>query len=210
MTSYRYLGDGVTNSNGVAHLDHDPQGNPINGYTGTGAGEVDVIASTDNPVSSGSIVSETYSIWDTLFFDNCTDDSKSSMWGVYKNTVSTPVFDNTGALIERTSTGNGFLFVGQSNETDKPFPLDFAVEFDVVEITGDVRFIPDSGSWEGIRNMSANDHYKIEFYTDHQVITKNNGTPVSYEKTNSGSFKVQFMFVGVSSIKLKNVKVYSI
>ena len=70
MTSYRYLGYGVTNSNGVAHLDHDPQGNPINGYTGTGAGEVDVIASTDNPISSGSIVSEPYNVWDTIFYDD--------------------------------------------------------------------------------------------------------------------------------------------
>lgn len=70
MTSYRYLGYGVTDSNGVAHLDHDPSGNPINGYIGTGAGEIDVIASTDNPISSSSIVSGTLNVWDTLFYDN--------------------------------------------------------------------------------------------------------------------------------------------
>ena len=78
MTSYRYLGYGVTNSNGVAHLDHDPQGNPINGYTGTGAGEVDVIASTDNPISSGSIVSETYEVLDCLYIDKCTSDDHAN------------------------------------------------------------------------------------------------------------------------------------
>ena len=74
MTSYRYLGYGVTNSNGVAHLDHDPQGNPINGYTGTGAGEIDVVASLDNPVESGSIVSGTLPIFDcVLVADALTD-----------------------------------------------------------------------------------------------------------------------------------------
>ena len=69
MTSYRYIGYGVTDSNGVAHLDHDPQGNPINGYTGTGAGEVDVIASTDNPITGSSIVSEIYGVFDTRWYD---------------------------------------------------------------------------------------------------------------------------------------------
>ena len=145
-----------------------------------------------------------------MFFDNCTDDSKASLWHPYRNTVSTPVFDNTGAFIERTSTGNGYLFVGQSNETNKPFSLDFAIEFDVVEITGDVRYYPDSGNWDTVRNISANDHIKIEFYTDKQIVTRNYGTPVETAHTNSGSFKAQFQFVGVGSIKLKNVKVYSI
>lgn len=77
MIIYRYIGYGVTNSNGVAHLDHDPQGNPINGYTGTGAGEVDVIASTDNPIIDGSIVSEPYEVIDALFFDDASTNRNS-------------------------------------------------------------------------------------------------------------------------------------
>lgn len=155
-------------------------------------------------------VSETYSIWDTLFFDNCTDDSKSSLWYVFRNTVSTPSFDSTGMFVERTQTGNGYLFVGQSNETDKPFALDFAIEFDVVEKTGDVRCLPDTNTFDSVNNLSANDHIKIEYYTDKQIVTRNNGTPVETAHTNSGSLKAQFQFVGVGSIKLKNVKVYSI
>lgn len=145
-----------------------------------------------------------------MFFDNCTDDSKSSLWYVYRNTVSTPSFDSTGMFVERTETGNGYLFVGQSTEGATPFSLDFAIEFDVVSITGDVRFNPGSGTWNAVSGMSANDHYKVEYYSNKQVITKNNGTPTEYTYTNSGNFKCQFQFVGVSSIKLKNVKVYSI
>ena len=60
MTTYKYLGYGVTDENGVAHLDHDANGDPLtHSYTGVGAGEIDVLASLDNPITSSSIVSET-------------------------------------------------------------------------------------------------------------------------------------------------------
>ena len=44
MTSYRYLGYGVTDSNGVAHLKKNAKDQDIDGYTGVGAGEIDIIA----------------------------------------------------------------------------------------------------------------------------------------------------------------------
>ena len=59
MSSYRYLGYGITNENGVAQLKYDENGDELeHSYTGVGAGEIDVLASLDYPVSSGSIVSE--------------------------------------------------------------------------------------------------------------------------------------------------------
>ena len=73
MANYRYLGYGITNEQGIATLDHDANGNPIDhSYTGTGAGEIDIVASLDDNthISERSIQSETYSLWDTLFFDN--------------------------------------------------------------------------------------------------------------------------------------------
>ena len=74
MTTYRYLGWGKTNENGIAKLDHNSEGQEIeHSYTGTGAGEVDVIASTDNPITSSSIVSETLPVLDTLLYDTGTD-----------------------------------------------------------------------------------------------------------------------------------------
>ena len=46
---YVYKGYGITNENGVAHLDHDANGDPINhSYTGVGAGEIDFVASLDD------------------------------------------------------------------------------------------------------------------------------------------------------------------
>lgn len=70
MTVYKYLGYGVTNESGVAKLDHDAQGQEIShSYTGVGAGEIDVVASLDNPVESGSIVSEPCNVLDCIKCD---------------------------------------------------------------------------------------------------------------------------------------------
>ncbi len=79
MTQYRYLGYGVTDENGIAKLDHDPQGNPItHSYTGTGAGKVDIVASLDDEIDDSSLVSETYSIMDCLFYDSGANDSTAT------------------------------------------------------------------------------------------------------------------------------------
>ena len=74
MSSYKYLGWGITDEHGVAHLDHDSEGQEIShSYVGVGAGEIDVVASLDNPVVEGSIVSEPLSVLDTLLYDTGTD-----------------------------------------------------------------------------------------------------------------------------------------
>lgn len=83
---YKYLGYGVTDSNGVAKLDHDAEGQELqHSYTGVGAGEIDVVASLDNPVESGSIVSETLSVMDTLLYDTGTDPSHNIWTGDTSN-----------------------------------------------------------------------------------------------------------------------------
>lgn len=71
MVNYKYLGYGITNNEGVACLDHDPNGNPkLHSYTGTGAGEIDIVASLDNPIVEGSLVSETYGLIDATYYNN--------------------------------------------------------------------------------------------------------------------------------------------
>ena len=109
MTVYKYLGYGVTNENGVAKLEYNSEGQKRDhSYTGVGAGEIDVIASTDNPITSGSIVSETFSVMDTLLYDTGTDPSHNIWTGSTSNltrgseysrleesTIGTPVQINT-------------------------------------------------------------------------------------------------------------------
>lgn len=71
MANYRYLGYGITDENGIATLDHDSNGDPIDhSYTGTGAGEIDVVASLDDDteISDSSILSETYEVCDCKYY----------------------------------------------------------------------------------------------------------------------------------------------
>ena len=98
MTNYNYLGYGVTNENGVAKLQYNSEGQKIgHSYTGVGAGEVDVVASLDNPVDESSIVSETYSVWDYLCYDGGVTGDKSNSWTASSGiTVQT---DDTGTLL---------------------------------------------------------------------------------------------------------------
>ena len=70
MANYRYLGYGITNEQGIATLDHDANGDPItHSYTGTGAGEIDIVASLDDTskISDSSIQSETYGVLDYFY-----------------------------------------------------------------------------------------------------------------------------------------------
>lgn len=89
--TYRYIGYGTTNANGIAVLDHDENGNTITGYTGTGAGKLDFIASTDNPLSEGSLQSEIYEVTDCVFKDIglTSTESTDSSWASSSTTTTT-------------------------------------------------------------------------------------------------------------------------
>ena len=120
MTSYRYLGYGTTDSNGVAHYT----------YTGTGAGEVDVIASLDNPISQGSIVSETLSIYDTLWYDTAITGTDKIWHNTDATTLSVDITP-TGTVLS-SSASNKRYYANNNNSYG-----DFTCEFEVVEHTAD-------------------------------------------------------------------------
>ena len=62
----RYLGYGYTNSQGIAKLEYDADGEPLtHSYTGVGAGKLDIVA------ESGSLQSESYAIYDCIVFVFC-------------------------------------------------------------------------------------------------------------------------------------------
>lgn len=68
--TYTYIGYGTTNSNGIAKLDHDANGNTLtHSYTGTGAGKIDIIASLDSTITENSITSNTYELLDCITQD---------------------------------------------------------------------------------------------------------------------------------------------
>ncbi len=76
MTNYRYrlLGTGTTNSQGIATLQ--------NGYTGVGAGKIDIVACDSNdPSDESAIVSPVKELLDCLYYDKATDTERNdTMW----------------------------------------------------------------------------------------------------------------------------------
>lgn len=91
MVTYRLIGTGTTDAQGIARCN--------NNYVGTGKGEVDLIASTDNPIVEGSIQSGTYNVWDYLFYDKATDGEKNTNW---TSSVPSVVTDPNGTTLSGT------------------------------------------------------------------------------------------------------------
>ena len=192
-TVYRYLGYGTTDSNGVAKLDHDANGDEIShSYTGTGAGEVDVVGSTDAPadISDGSFQSETYSIMDYIVYDTGYSDRDTSKWTNDRMTVTT---DGTGTTISRSGTGNY-----KSNNT---ITGDFQATIQLKCSGGTVRFgVIDSSSNTSYlaRNNTTEMYFEIKRING--VITarySSDGTSWSgatFETNNVGSNDCKFNF----------------
>ena len=109
--TYNYLGYGVTDNQGKAKLEYDSEGNPLtHSYTGTGAGKVDIVASLDSEITDGSLVSETYELYDCLIYDEMETDyinkykisnnaniSYSSEWAISGSRSLKWNYDNTAS-----------------------------------------------------------------------------------------------------------------
>ena len=133
MVQYRYLGYGVTNSDGVAKLDHDAQGNPVeHSYVGTGAGEVDIVASLDSSITDSSLVSEIYELIDTLFYDIGTSAPAENTWILNK---FTPTYGTDGTTL--TSTEFATCFANKKGTSTTVFDWDspVSIEFYITNVT---------------------------------------------------------------------------
>ena len=118
---YRCIGKGTTDSNGVAHITHDCEGNALtdDGYKGVGAGLMDFIASTDAPsdISESSFQSETYELMDCLKKYTATTDFYTSSSGTIS--VSDGVFSVTGSNMPlNPSTSTRFWTTTKTSEFD--------------------------------------------------------------------------------------------
>lgn len=88
MVRYKLIGIGETDEHGVARMTKNAQGEPISGYVGVGSGEVDVVASLDNPINDSSIVSKISRIFDCPVYDG--DNTPTSIsWSKTNNAVVT-------------------------------------------------------------------------------------------------------------------------
>ena len=149
MAKYRYMGYGTTDSNGIAKLDHDAQGQAVtHSYTGTGVGEVDIVASLDEEIVEGSIVSEIFVIDDCYWIEQ-----SSTIEGMYITNGATLTLDN--GLFNLKKDASSSYFYLNIPRTSLPI-ADFkgktmTVKTDVTSLTGSqfrvTLFYHDGSSW---------------------------------------------------------------
>ena len=206
MVSYNYLGYGVTNSEGIAKLDHDATGEPIShSYTGVGAGEIDVLASLDNPISSGSIVSETLSVIDATVMDRGLSGSgnhNDSMWSSV-----------TGFTRESDGTS---VSITQQTYTDK-IDVGYCVELDLISTENYCR--TNIGKYQDGQSTTYHGyvyntpcHITIRV-TPTQIVFKKDGTDVLTINDTKNQFRFFFVVdsgTSQSDFKFKNLCIYPI
>jgi len=221
MANYRYLGYGITNEQGVATLDHDANGDPItHSYTGTGAGEIDIIASLDDSshISDSSLQSVTYDVLDCMFYDNGIDGSLNSEWWTSSLSQLSVIEDNTGITASTTSSNTYYLSPNKkgtpkSQMSDLVEWNDVICEFTYLTHTGNPQFMLRDGTSQHrmvyFTDFNEGDVLKIK-YTENTVTAWKNDAPISLI---GGSLNGECMMrfnISQGSVKFKDFKIYPI
>lgn len=209
MVLYRYIGQGVTNANGVASIN----------YTGSGKGKMEVVASTDRPVSEGSLQSKIYSVLDCYVKDMGTlDDHNDSMWTA-QNVTFTP--RQAGYTDVVKGTGSSLLYT-----TD--LPIGSVIEFEMQQVGGansnwifglrqGTTYL---GNGTTLRDMGANVgewvRIRIELKDDGYAIATNLDDPSKTDQVNNTAYTSDPKFAfwlsdnAITDLYFRNFKVYPI
>ena len=206
MTSYRYLGSATTDANGIAKYN----------FTGSGAGEIDFIASLDNPITDGSIVSGTLPVLDTLFYDEAISNAKASQ---YSDVTTDRSYSDNGTTLSKTATsGTTYCNTVIDNtrnwfDSTKAYQIDFDFSFERADSNSAVGIGFGSNGFN-LHNLfssglTGNGHLKI--VTDgntYQLYLDNvpKGTPLTITG-NAGFF---FLIYRTGSITFKNLTIIEI
>ena len=203
----RYIGESVTDSNGLAVLP--------DGYTGTGAGEIDVVAKTE--IDDRILQSETYGVVDAIVYDKAyptSNDYNSDMWFGSPNwTINT---DENGTTIS-TGTNTGYrLYTASSSGTSpyKDFTEDFAVEFIFIEYTGTVimRVGNDTSKDKYLSSLglTSGDVVKLEVSSSNIKYYVNGEEIVAQRETYQSGASFFSFRINTGSLKYKDFKIYPI
>lgn len=202
MVVYRLLGSGVTDANGVASYT----------YTGAGAGELDLVASTSNPITQSSLVSETYELYDTLFYDSGTSAPPENTWVI--NGFETSYSENGTTL---TSTSYSTCFANKKGTGANPIDWDspVCVEFDIGNLNcsdGGIQIYDNTNNCSRAFSqlgITGNNHIKILVESDKIRYFVDNVEKTSYQYDLSiGTFRVGLR--GTGTITFKDFMIYSI
>ena len=211
------IGRGTTNAQGIATMTEDAEGNPVDGYTGVGAGLVDLAAEC---TIDGTLLQETYEVLDCLFMDYKSDGTKNTDW--YKNANANVTYSDGETSVYATS--NAWYISNQAVSGD----FEAIVECKNVNGNG-VRIgftDADTGSWnKSIRILFAySDYYYLKFRRVNGAWTIQRSTDgetwttyTSYDASSLTSEDCYFLiYVSIPSgsderrITYKNLKIYPI
>lgn len=205
-TKYRYIGKGTTDSNGIAHMTEDADGQSCNGYTGTGKGLTDIIASTDDSskISDSSILSEICSVWDYIVYDGGVTGDKSSSWTVHDSEIST---DENGTLIDKKGEYTSTILING----------DFEAVFEATNV-GAFRFgVVDGSNRNALAYTGNYRYYKMKrvngVFTFQRSQDNSNWSNITGDSTTITTEDVYFLFRVLEnsrSLTYKNLKIYRI
>lgn len=215
MTVKRLIGYGYTDSSGVATIDYDASGTALDpsGYTGIGAGEIDVMAELHD---DSSVQSGTYPVIDATLIDPTSATTRANIW-VDNNNPVVSVVDGVVTLTESTS-GTVQSYFKTENAFSKS---DMCIEFDFYQVDGstnqNVFWILKDTSWGNVCSYNLSDlnlssqnwhHIKIEFKG---TKAKFNNIEKNYDSGVSDNIRFGFLTNGdITSIKYKNFCLYPI
>lgn len=194
------LGTATTDSNGVAVLS--------DGYTGTGAGKVDIIAETT--VDGSTVQSEPYELWDTLVYDSGVTGRDTTKWSSSGSpSINT---NDTGTTLSATSSS-----IYTSNTT---LTGDFEATIYVSDIVRGVRVGLNTSNGSTRSTIYNTGYVKIQRISNVPKIyfssNSTDWTETTYDLNTLTSADCNFFFFLYTSsgnevaIKFKDLKIYSI
>ena len=210
--AYIYLGYGTTNNKGVATLDHDKNGNPLtHSYTGVGAGKINLIASLDDTITEDSIISPVSILWDTIFYDEATDDTKNTDYTASTDLTVTPSTD--GKLLSHDASTTYVYY-----RLDETLNTPIGIEFDLTDATATNRCgIAFNNSTRysfssTVLDIPTESHVRIVYDGETVKTYLDNSTTVNSSVSASALTDFKFGFyiqANGNTMTFKNLKVYN-
>ena len=203
----RLIGTATTDNNGVAVLS--------NGYTGTGAGEIDVVAKTE--IDDRIFQSEPYTVWDTIAYD----DGTNTNWSGGANLTKT---SDNGVVTLKTSNANsstGKIYLTNDLTGDfealieaklnQAYTNSYAVTIGYMNGTSLSNMLLTTTDWTYFKLKRVNGVYTGYYSTDNT-----NWTELTFTSDNAGTGTVKFFIMIYNAtgteygMNYKNLKIYSI
>lgn len=189
------IGEAVTDANGVAVYE----------YTGSGAGEMDVIA------KSGSVVSETYNVLDTIIYDNGFENDYNDNCWVTETNVEV-IHGADGTTVENKASGTAYRYANDGTVGHYDFTTPVRIEFDFELLTANVNC--------QIQMFDAKNNFFSSWITttgkyvvdvnENEVTWAINGTAQTGKTVTLGNFFFRFMMQSGNKFKYSNFKIYPI